>query len=65
LIPDKKEVSFVNEHKSNLELAAEITIALLGPNACPLNRPDIVAKFYRAIYKEIETCAQTPVQELD
>lgn len=61
----KKEVQPMSEHKNSCELAADITIAAMGVNSSLINRPEIVAKFYRAIYKEIVTCDCTPIQDLD
>ena len=50
--------------KSTVEIAAEITSTAIGINTSLINRPDIVVKFYRDVYKEIATCRQTPLEDL-
>ena len=50
-------------NKNHLELASEITIAALGGTNW-ISNPDLVSKFYRAIYKEIATCESTPHQNI-
>ena len=48
--------------KSTVEFASEMTIAAMGTTTCWISNPDLVAKFYRTIYKEIATCARTPIE---
>ncbi|NLV82889.1 MAG: hypothetical protein GXZ18_07865 [Synergistaceae bacterium] len=50
--------------KSAAEIAAEITSTAMGINTSLINRPDVVVKFYRDIYKEIATCTCTPLEDL-
>ena len=50
--------------KRTAEIAAEITIAALGTNTAATSYPDMVVKFYRAIYKEIATCEGVPLEDL-
>ena len=55
----------MSERKTPEELAAEITMAALSAASNDyVPTPEIVAKFYRAIYKEIKTCEETPLDEL-
>ncbi len=54
----------MSEHKNNFELAAEITIAAVSTNGDCINHPEVISDFYRAIYKEIATCEDTPLVDL-
>ncbi len=55
----------MSERKTPEELAAEITIAALSTaQGAKINYQEAVCKFYRAIYKEIKTCEETPLDEL-
>lgn len=55
----------MSENKPHYQIAAEITMAALSAASNDyVPTPEIVAKFYRAIYKEIKTCEETPLDEL-